>query len=345
MGKCFVGAAAVFLLAIAACHTDGSPSDDAGVADSASDVLDSASEYDALWAADADVTDAISLDALDVSQPSDAAPTDAAPTDAAPTDAALLLDAADPFAAGSNTRDFSMRFRVASFNVPETQRRELLTSREARASAVLNLMRDIGVDVAAVQESGTYLKAATRERDAWRSTWGRVNKFVNGREVGNGIVYRNAPFRVLDSYNLLVPMPSRPRGLNIPVRLMEHRSEGGARARFVMISFHAPTRRDDPTDASRRALRQALSRYITRCHRQGLVVVLAGDANDGGYGSHFRPDMKIGFHHVVDWILVSRAIRVHGGFSRSMPMLSDHEAITATISIPVNNTAPITLPN
>ena len=243
------------------------------------------------------------------------------------------------------TRAFSTRFRVGTFNVPETRRASLLTSREARADAVLDLLRDNSVDAAAVQESGTYLKRAVASRDAWRSTWGRVNKFVNGREVGNGIVFRRAPLRLLDSHDILVPMPSRPRGLNIPVRLFEHRSDDGTRARFAMISFHAPTRRDDPTDASRRALRVALSRYIDRCHRQGLVVVLAGDANDGGYATHFRPEMKVAAHHVVDWILVSRSIRVHGDFSRSRPLLSDHDLIGATIQIPVDPTAPRTLPN
>ena len=242
-------------------------------------------------------------------------------------------------------RAFSMRFRVSSFNVPETRRASLLTSREARANRVLNLLRDNNVSAASVQESGTYLQAAAASRDAWRSTWAPHNSFVNGRRIGNGIVFRRASLRLLDSHDLRVPMPGAPRGLNIPVRLFEYRSDSGERARFAMISFHAPTRRADPSDTTRRALRQTLLRYIQRCHRRGIPVVLAGDANDGAYAQHFRPALKVASHHVVDWILVSREIRVHGEFSRSAPLLSDHHAIMAAISVPVRAETPRQLPD
>jgi hypothetical protein len=328
-------AAAALALGAAACGPADSPlSGDAGALDAATDgpALD----------ASPDGRDAGDEGGWDAGSEADAGTTR---TDAGqpPVDAGQpRVDAGPPPAP---PRAFSARFRVGSFNVPETRRASLLTSREARANAVLNLIRDNDIVATSVQESGTYLKAAVADRDAWRSTWGRVNKFVNGRQVGNGIVFRRAPLRLIDSHDIRVPMPSRPRGLNIPVRLFEHQSDDGARARFVMISFHAPTRRDDPTDASRRALRMALSRYIDRCHRQGLVVVLAGDANDGAYASHFRPEMKTAYHHVVDWILVSRAIQVHHGFSRNRPALSDHELIAAGISIPVDPSAPRTLPD
>lgn len=292
--------------------------------------------------------DATPLDAptfLDVATPFDAAPHDVT----APLDVTVRPDARpDAPAAPDATAPPELRYvrlRVAAVNAPETARAELLSPPLARAQRLLDLLTADEVDAAAVQESGTYLRRAAGERPGWSSTWAPPNNLVNGREVGNGIVYRGAPLAILDEAALQVPMPGHPRGLNFPVRIFEHRADADRRARFVMISFHAPTRRDDPDDTTRVAVRRALLAYARRCQRAGLPVVLAGDSNDGEYASYFRGDLEAAFHHGVDWVLVSPEVRVLGGFSRAIPLVSDHDAIVATLSVPARSDTPRRLPD
>jgi endonuclease/exonuclease/phosphatase family metal-dependent hydrolase len=240
---------------------------------------------------------------------------------------------------------FSPRFRVATINAPESLREGLVMPPLARARQLLDFVAATNISISAMQESGTNLREAASARPAWRTTWAVPNNIIRGREIGNGILFADAPFRIRDQANLQVPMPGRPRGLNFPVRLMEHRADTSRRARFVMISFHAPTRRDDPDDTTRQAVRRALRAYVSRCHRVGLPVILAGDANDGMYASHFRPDLQVAAREVIDYVLVSPEIRVHGELSRSLPGLSDHHAVVATVSVPARSDAPTQLPD
>jgi hypothetical protein len=293
-----------------------------------------------------DVTSSIdATTTVDVTSPLDVATT---PDVAAPLDAPARPDARPDAPAAPDAVDPPelryARLRVAAVNAPETARAELLSPPLARAQRLLGLLAEDEVDAAAVQESGTYLRRAAGERPGWSSTWAPPNNVVGEREVGNGIVYRGAPLAILDEASLRVPMPGRPRGLNFPVRIFEHRADADRRARFVMISFHAPTRRDDPDDTTRAAVRRSLLAYARRCQRAGLPVVLAGDANDGDYASHFRGDLEAAFHHGVDWVLVSPEVRVHGGSSRAIPLLSDHDAIVATVSVPARSDTPRRLP-
>ena len=236
-----------------------------------------------------------------------------------------------------------VRFRVGTVNAPESAKPGLIMPRELRARRMVNWFADNEITVSALQEAGTYIRAEAAERPAWGSTWAVPNNVIAGRRVGNGIIFRSGAIAVLDEANIRVPMAGRPDGLNAAVRLLEHREDTDRRARFVMIAFHAPTRRDDPDDSTRAAMRREIRMFANRCIAAGLPVIVAGDANDGGYGAHF-PDMRAAAHHVVDWILVSRGIRIHGEGSRNIPDLSDHDAVFASISVPIDADAPRRLP-
>lgn len=236
-----------------------------------------------------------------------------------------------------------VRFRVGTVNAPESAKPGLIMPRELRARRMVNWFAENDITLSALQEAGTYIRREAAERPAWGSTWAVPNNVIAGREVGNGIIFRSGHIAVLDEANIRVRMAGRPNGLNVAVRLLEHRQDTDRRARFVMFAFHAPTRRDDPDDSVRAAMRREIRMFANRCIAAGLPVIVAGDSNDGGYGSHF-PDMRAAAHHSVDWILVSRGIRIHGEGVRSIPDLSDHDAVWASISVPIDASAPRRLP-
>ncbi|MAQ13513.1 MAG: hypothetical protein CMN30_01760 [Sandaracinus sp.] len=99
------------------------------------------------------------------------------PVDAgvAPSDAGALIDASRPRDAGGPVTPpppavaaFSQRFRVASVNAPESGKAGLIVSRLDRANALINWLRDAGVDTAGVQESGTFLQRAAGDQRSRR---------------------------------------------------------------------------------------------------------------------------------------------------------------------------------
>lgn len=238
-----------------------------------------------------------------------------------------------------------VRIKIAAYNAPESGKRGLLRDRLQRAKAVLAWFVGKGVDFAVLQESGTFMIAATKASRLWRSAYATFNTLVHGGAWGrgNGMVWRYAGWRVRDRATIRVQFrvgKGRFQTLSLPVRLFEHRE---TRARFVLISVHVPTRRADAINdgATRAAMNRAISEYVEAC---GWVtpIIVGGDFNG-------RPELTQRLSLLAkgtpDWILGREVKAVQGGEeSVDLPNLSDHHALLVAVDIPVVPEAITSLP-
>lgn len=208
-----------------------------------------------------------------------------------------------------------MPLRVLVANVPETRKPGLIQPPQLRARRLFRLLNRQGVDIGLVQESGKWAMRQARDRPRWRRAYAAPMWRRGGNHKATGVLARR-PVRILDRAQI------GPKDRRLAVALCET-PEG---FRFVAISGHAPTRRDDPNQITRTVIRVLLATYVADL---GDVPVVVGiDANAKAYEvTGLRPVAR----HGVDHLLVSPHFRWRGGEVLHRPRLSDHDFLLADL--------------
>ena len=214
----------------------------------------------------------------------------------------------------------TIRLRFATTNAPESMKRGLLKDRLARARRLYRFYRETGVDVAALQEAGTYAEQVDATDSRYKALWARFNDIVRGRQVGNGAVINGLRFKARLLEDVAVG------DLHIACILITHRRTG---FKFKFYAVHRPTRR--ATNANLRpVIDSVLKEHTKRDDAAGRPWVIAGDmnVNPWGWGT------KLGSHG-VDHINASHHFEPLGQQVHDRPLLSDHAFLVADAVVEV----------
>lgn len=215
----------------------------------------------------------------------------------------------------------TLRLRFATRNSPESMKRGLLRDRLKRARRAARFDRLKRIDVAALQEAGTYAEQAETPRH--KALWARFNDIVRGRQVGNGVVVNRWRFksRLLED----IKVGSGDDAVHIAVVLVTHRRTGWS---FKFRAVHKPTRRADNKD-----LRPVIDDRLREEHKRDdaakppMPWVTAGDFN-----GPFSQGVQLG-DHGVDSIVASEHFEPLGQRVYDRPLLSDHAFLTADAAV------------
>jgi hypothetical protein len=215
-----------------------------------------------------------------------------------------------------------VRAVFASTNAPESAKRGLLRDRLRRARLLYRFYANHDVDVAAVQEAGTYAEIVDAEVKGLKAIWAKANSIVKGRRVGNGIIGNRVRFKIRKLEDIPVG------DLNIAVAQITHRRTGFT---WRHIAIHRRTRRDDPSGEDRTAMNIALRGLIKSIDREGGAWVVAGDANEGEQWAIADLGKTLG-QHGVDHIIGSKHFIALGQEVIDRPRLSDHAFVLARVA-------------
>lgn len=214
----------------------------------------------------------------------------------------------------------TLRLRFATTNAPESMKRGLLKDRLRRARRLYRFFRETRVDVAALQEAGTYAEQAETPRH--KALWAQFNDIVKGRQVGNGVVVNRWRFksRLLED----IKVGQGDDAVHIAVVLVTHRR---TRWFFTFRAVHRPTRVADNAEL-RPVVDGVLREQTKRDDADGMPWVIAGDMNVNPWGW----GVKLG-QHGVDHINASHHFEPVGQHVYDRPLLSDHAFLTADAAV------------
>lgn len=219
------------------------------------------------------------------------------------------------------------KVRFVSTNVPESAKRGLLRDRLDRARRVWRFYLRRHVDVACLQEAGTYARQVDLEVTDLKSLWAAANSIVRGRQVGNGVVVNRLRFRTKQLEDITVG------DLHLAVVKITNRRTG-----FYWIQFavHRRTRRDDPTGEDRRSMNNLLRAWIATLERKGVAWCVAGDANEGEQWAiaNLEAAVVLGQVH-VDHVIASHHFTPLGQEVVRRRKLSDHSFLIADAEVTV----------
>lgn len=222
----------------------------------------------------------------------------------------------------------SVTFRFATANAPESRKQGLVMPQSVRATEFVDWLNRAGIDLAVVQESGTYLQAEVMRRPRWQAVYAPSNDRVNGRDVGNGEVARRR-FKEQKVTHIASRRTGRGGPLNLPIVTWV---VGGAEV--TVIGLHRQTNSADPKQRSRKRMDRKLRRYSRRLDRKGIHHVIAGDINGGAQWADQFPWMQVAAQHTPDIVLVSRSIQFAAAQSHDVPRISDHEFVSVVLTVP-----------
>ena len=216
----------------------------------------------------------------------------------------------------------TIHIRFATRNSPESMKRGLLRDRLKRARRAARFDREQGIDVAALQEAGSYAEQVDGTDRRYKALWAKFNNLVKGRQVGNGATVNGRRFkaRLLEDVQV--------GDLHIACILVTHRRAG---FKFKFYAVHRPTRRADNA-ALRPVIDGVLREHTKRDDAAGMPWVVAGDMNV----SPWNPVRGVVLgSHGVDHIVGSRHFEPLGQRVVDRPLLSDHAFLIADAAVEV----------
>lgn len=222
----------------------------------------------------------------------------------------------------------AVTLKFATCNVPESRKQGLIMPQSTRARLFVDWLNRAGIDLAVVQESGTYLQAEAMRRQRWQTVYAPRNDRVKGRDIGNGQIARR---KLTEAANTFIASRRTGRGGPLHLSVVTWQIDG---AEFVVIGLHRQTNSADPKQKSRKRMDAKLRRYSKRLHRKGVHHVIAGDINGNESWARQFPWLEVAAAHTPDIVLVSRSIQFADAQSHDVPRISDHEFVSVVLTIP-----------
>lgn len=215
----------------------------------------------------------------------------------------------------------TIRLRPATFNAPESFKSGLLTDKVARARRVFEVFIRNRVDVAAMQEAGTFAEQVDNEVISVKALWAHFNDFVKGRQIGNGALIKHWRWKshLLED----IKVGQGDNAIYIAVVLLTKRWSRKP-AQFKYYCVHKPTRTADNAHL-RPVIDRVLVEHTRRDDAAGMPWMVAGDFN-----GPFDLGRRLA-DHGVDSIRGSTHFTPVRQMVLDRPNLSDHPFLVAVV--------------